>query len=74
MLNYPGASYGAAVIAGIGTGLIDDWSYVAGALEEGEIISPSPSNVALYEQRYQEFLRLNDATASFSHLLARSPS
>lgn len=73
ILNYPGASYGAAVIAGIGTGLIDDWSYVAGALEEGEIISPSPKNVALYEQRYQEFLQLNDATASFSHLLAGSP-
>ena len=74
ILNYPGASYGAAVIAGVGTGRIDDWSYVAGALEEGEIIAPSPKNVALYEQRYQEFLQLHDATASFSHLLARSPS
>ncbi|MHB8379142.1 MAG: FGGY-family carbohydrate kinase [Acidimicrobiales bacterium] len=72
--NHPGASYGAAVIAGIGTGLIDDWSYVAGALDEGEIIAPSPKNVALYEERYQEFLQLNDATASLSHLLARSPS
>jgi xylulokinase len=74
ILNYPGASYGAAVIAGIGTGLICDWSYVAGALEEGEIIAPSAKNVALYEHRYQEFLELNDATASFSHLLARSQS
>jgi len=74
MLNYPGASYGAAVIAGIGTGRINDWSYVSGALEEGEVIFPSPKNVALYEERYQEFLQLNDATASFSHLLARSTS
>jgi len=74
MLNYPGASYGAAVIASIGAGLIGDWSYAAGALEEGEIIAPNPKNVALYEQRYQEFLQLSDATAPFSHLLARSSS
>jgi len=74
MVNYPGASYGAAVIAGIGTGRINDWSYVVGALEEGEIISPNTKNVALYDERYQEFLQLNDATTSLSHLLARSSS
>jgi xylulokinase len=74
LVDYPGASYGAAVIAGIGTGRVSDWSYVLGALEEGETISPRRVNVALYEQRYQEFLQLNDATASFSHLLARSSS
>jgi xylulokinase len=74
LVDYPGASFGAAVIAGIGTGRVLDWSYVLGVLEEGEIISPNPANVALYEQRYQEFLQLNDATASLSHLLARSPS
>lgn len=74
LVDYPGASYGAAVIAGVGTGRVADWSYVQGALEEGELINANPSNVELYERRYQEFLQLNDATASFSHLLARSPS
>jgi xylulokinase len=72
--DHPGAAYGAAVIAGIGTRRIDDWSYVAGALEEGEIIAPRRENVALYDQRYHDFLRLNDATASISHVLARSSS
>lgn len=74
IIHHPGASYGAAVLAGVGVGRIDEWSYVAGSLEAGETISPRRENVLLYEERYHEFLQLNDATASFSHLLARSPS
>jgi xylulokinase len=72
IVNHPGASYGAAVIAGIGTGLIDDWTYVAGALEKGEVISPNPENVAIYEERYQQFLQLSLSSAPISHSLARS--
>ncbi len=74
IINHPGASYGAAVIAGIGTGLVDDWSYVTGALERGEVISPNPENVSLYEERYQQFLQLGQVTAVISHSLARSTS
>jgi xylulokinase len=72
IIDHPGASYGAAVIAGIGTGLINDWSYVTSGLEEGEIISPDAGHAALYEERYREFVQLTEATASFSHSLARS--
>jgi xylulokinase len=74
LVEYPGASYGAAVIAGVGTGLIGDWSYVTGALEVAETISPRAGHVALYEERYQEFLQLSDVTAAISHALARSSS
>ncbi len=73
IINHPGASYGAAVIAGIGIGEIHDWNYVAGALEEGEIISPNPENIAIYEERFQHFLQLGVASAPVSHSLARSP-
>lgn len=72
--DHPGAAFGAAVIAGIGTGAIEDWSYVAGALDEGDVIGPDDANVALYEDRYQEFLRLSDVTTSISHDIARSTS
>lgn len=72
IINHPGASYGAAVIAGIGAGLIHDWTYVAGALEKGEVISPDAGNVPLYEERYQQFCQLSAETASVSHSLARS--
>jgi xylulokinase len=72
--DHPGAAFGAAVIAGIGTGAIPDWSYVAGALEVGEVISPNSANIEMYKQRYQEFLRLSDVTTSISHDIARSTS
>jgi xylulokinase len=72
IINHPGASYGAAVIAGIGIGLIHDWTYVAGALEKGEVISPNPENVVIYEERYQQFLQLSLSSAPISHSLARS--
>lgn len=72
IVDHPGASYGAAVIAGVGTGRIGEWSYVENALEDGEVISPDPARAALYAERYQTYRELNDATAPFSHLLARS--
>ncbi len=72
--DHPGAAFGAAVIAGIGTEAIEDWTFVAGALDEGDVISPNPANIELYDQRYQEFLRLSDVTTSISHDIARSTS
>jgi xylulokinase len=74
VVDHPGASFGAAVAAGVGVGLIEDWSYVTGALREGDAISPTPDHVALYQQRYHDFIELSDVTTAFSHRLARSTS
>lgn len=74
IVDHPGASFGAAVIAGVGTGVIADWRYVVGALGEGEVISPTPAHVDVYEERYLQFAQLHRATMSLSHSLARSPS
>ena len=32
IVEHPGSRYGAAVVAGVGVGLIGDWTYVAGRL------------------------------------------
>ncbi len=69
--EHPGASYGAAVIAGISIGLISDWSYVEGASELGEIFTPDSENVTIYEERYQQFLQLSLASTPISHSLVR---
>ena len=71
IVDHPGSSYGAAVVAGVGTGVIDDWTYVVGALGEGEMISPTPANVEIYDERYLQFHHLYEATKSLSHALAR---
>ncbi|HEV2428012.1 MAG TPA: FGGY family carbohydrate kinase [Acidimicrobiales bacterium] len=70
--DYPGASLGAAVAAGVGVGAIDSWSYVVGHRPHGEVTAPTPSHVARYGERYHQFLELTDATTSISHLIARS--
>lgn len=72
--EHPGSSYGAAVVAGVGVGLIDDWTYVAGRLPRGEVTSPTSGHVARYDERYREFLELTDSTAQISHQIARSTS
>ncbi len=72
IVDHPGASYGAAVIAGVGTGVIADWNYVVGALEAGEVIAPTPAHVEIYDERYLQFHQLNQSTTSLSHSLARS--
>jgi len=74
IINHPGASFGAAVLAGLGCGAITDWGYVTGALEAGETISPNPVDVPRYEERYQQYLELGRVTTSLSHSLARSSS
>ena len=71
IVDHPGASFGAAVIAGIGTGMIENWEYVKGALETGEVVSPDESHVALYQERYQQYCQLREATTPFLHALAR---
>jgi hypothetical protein len=72
IINHPGASFGAAVIAGLGIGLITDWRYVEGSLEQGEIIEPNIDNVQLYMDRYQQYRSLAKETTEVSHSLARS--
>jgi len=71
IINHPGASYGAAVCAGIGSGAINDWTYVKGALEQGEVISPTPAAHDLYLEKYEIYLQLQGDTRDISHKLAR---
>jgi len=71
IINHPGASFGAAVIAGIGIGEILDWSYVLNALELGEQILPNENNVEIYNERFQDFIKFGATVAPISHRLAR---
>ena len=70
--NHPGASFAAAVIAGIGSGVISRWSFVEGYLEPGETIAPISDNRTIYEERYQQYLQLKSSIDPISHSIARS--
>ncbi len=72
IVDHPGASFAAAVLAGLGTGVIDDWSYVVGALPVAEVITPRPALAPTYRERYAQYLELGARTTDISHRLARS--
>jgi xylulokinase len=62
-----GASYGDALMAAIGAGLVPpdtDWT------ETAETVAPDPAVAQRYDELYAEYLRLYPATAAVSHRLA----
>ncbi len=72
IVDHPGASFAAAVLAGLGTGVIEDWSYVVGALPVAEVITPRRSLASTYRERYAQYQELGSLTTDISHQLARS--
>jgi xylulokinase len=72
IISHPGASYGAAVIAAIGIGLIENWQFVERSLDHGEVIEPNSDNVEIYYERYSQYIAIANTTTGISHTLARS--
>lgn len=62
-----GASYGDALLAAIGTGLVDpdtDWAEIS-----HEVV-PNPQTGAIYETLYEQYQKLYETTKSQVHILA----
>jgi xylulokinase len=62
-----GASYGDALLAAIGAGLVapdTDWT------ETAVTVAPNPDVAGRYDELYEDYLRLYPATAAVSHRLA----
>lgn len=71
IIDHPGAAYGAAVCAGIGSGIISNWEYVQNSLRIEETINPNKKNIDLYDERYLEFLKLTSDLTELSHKLSK---
>jgi xylulokinase len=70
VVNHPGASLGAAVIAGVGAGCIDGLANVSDYVTLGETVTPDPINQAKYDQAYEEWRELADITTPLAHRLS----
>lgn len=70
--GHPGASLGAAVIAAIGVGALDDWSDAARFVTLDPPVVPDPSLRAVYDDAYQNWRDLGSAVTPISHAMARS--
>jgi xylulokinase len=71
IVDHPGASFGAAVIAAIGVGLLDAWTDVDRYISLGPTMHPDPAAASTYDAAYREWRQLGAALEPFSHSLAR---
>jgi xylulokinase len=70
--GHPGASLGAAVIAAIGVGALDNWADATRFVSLQPPVVPDPSRRDLYDDAYQRWRELGDVIAPISHAIARS--
>ncbi|WP_197381274.1 FGGY-family carbohydrate kinase [Mycolicibacterium mengxianglii] len=68
--GHPGASLGAAVIAAIGVGALDDWSDAARFITLDSPYVPDPQRRAAYDAAYATWRELGTAMAPISHAIA----
>lgn len=71
IIGHPGASLGAAVIAAVGTGLLDGWDSTAAFQTIGDPVVPDPKNVDRYAEAYTQWRELGDVLTPISHRIAR---
>lgn len=71
IIDHPGASLGAAIIAAIGVGSLDDWSDARRFIRLAEPVVPDAAKVAKYDDAYAEWRQLAAAVAPVSHSIAR---
>jgi xylulokinase len=71
VLDHPGASLGAAMAAGIGTGVVDGWEAIESLVALGDPIEPRASVRRRYDELYAVYRDLEPALRPISHRLAR---
>lgn len=70
--GHPGASLGAAVIAAIGVGALDDWSDAARFITLDSPYVPDPVRRDAYDAAYATWRELGTAMTPISHAIARN--
>jgi xylulokinase len=71
VIGHPGASLGAAIIAAIGVGALDDWADANRFVTLGPPVAPDPQRKQVYHDAYARWRELGDVTTAVSHAIAR---
>jgi xylulokinase len=72
VIGHPGASLGAAIIAAMGAGALDDWADASRFVTLGPPVAPDPQRKQVYDDAYARWRELGDVTTAVSHAIARS--
>lgn len=70
VVDHPGAALGAALAAGVGSGLLPSWADAGDVVALGEPVVPDKSLQDRYAEAYQIYLSSADALTAISHRLA----
>ncbi len=71
LVDHGGASLGAALVAGVGSGVLGGWEAVADYVILGDVFTPDEQNVETYEEAYQMYLELQQTVTPVAHRLAK---
>jgi xylulokinase len=71
LVDHGGASFGAALVAAVGSGALGHWDAATNYVSVGEVIAPREQYAALYVDAYEMYLELQRTIAPVSHRLAR---
>lgn len=71
VVDHPGASLGAALIAGIGVEVFKDFSVANGILKSDNPVEPNKANRDIYDQRFSDYLSLASKMTDISHSISR---
>lgn len=69
VIGHPGASLGAALMGGLGTGALDSWDAASAFTRYGEPVLPDPDRVRIYDEAYETWRDLGTALTPISHRL-----
>ena len=70
VIDHPGASLGAAVIAGVGAGAIDSLASIEDYVTLGPTVVPDAQRSAVYDLAYAQWRELGDLTTDLAHRVA----
>ena len=73
LLNHPGSSLGAAFVAGMGVGAIDDWAAIGSYVEPDRVFEPDEKRARIYRDAYCLYRELYDRLETLYPLLGRLP-
>jgi len=71
LLNHPGSSLGAAFVAGMGTGALDDWAAIGRFVPSDRVFEPDGGRKSLYDDAYGIYRETYERLRSLYPRLAR---
>lgn len=70
IVDHPGASFGAAICAGVGLGVFEDWEVGLKLIKPGEMIHHDLTQKTKYDLRYMEFIEATDSLTTILHSIS----